>query len=299
MLHKQVIRHPECPSTNFNEEPWTNAPLVTPRHSVRTQWNQAAVRKWCQTSGERLFICRSEDTIQKRPLTTLERYAVASGGQTKKRHRKKVNGGLPTTIEITKGMQVMVTTNIETDLDIANGARGEIVDIILHPDEPELPDTPIVTLTRLPAYLLVKLTRTRATQLEGLEEAVIPVEPGSVKFQIKVKGMGGKVMTRTVTRLQFPITGAYAFTDYRAQGQTIPFVIIDIGKVPTGGSLNLFNLYVALSRSKGRQTIRLLRNFDDAMFLKSHTAALTEEDKRLADLDQKTKQWYEALPASD
>ena len=89
-----------------------------------------------------------------------------------------------------------------------------------------------------------------------------------------------------------------AFTDYCAQGQTIPFVIIDIGKVPTGGTLNLFNLYVALSRSKGRDTIRLLWNFDEAMFLKAHTLALTEEDRRLADLDQKTKQWYEALPPS-
>jgi len=102
-----------------------------------------------------------------------------------------------------------------------------------------------------------------------------------------------------VNRLQFPITGAYAFTDYRAQGQTIPFVIIDIGKVPTGGTLNLFNLYVALSRSKGRDTIRLLRNFDDGMFLKAHTPVLTEEDKRLAELNKKTKEWYEALPPSN
>ena len=159
-------------------------------------------------------------------------------------------------------MQVMVTTNVQTDLDIANGARGEIVDIILHPEEPPLPDAPIVKLTRLPAYLLVKLKRTRATQLEGLEECVIPVEPMAVKFQIKVKMKGWKVIMRTITRMQFPITGAYAFTDYRSQGQTIPRVIVDIAKVPTGG-LSLFNLYVALSRSHGQDTIRLLRDFDD------------------------------------
>lgn len=30
----------------------------------------------------------------------------------------------------------MVTNNVETDLDITNGARGEIMDIVLHPDEP-------------------------------------------------------------------------------------------------------------------------------------------------------------------
>ena len=75
---------------------------------------------------------------------------------------------LPDTIQITIGMKVMVTKNIETDLDITNGARGEIVDIILDPDEPPIGNDPIVTLKHLPAHILVKMARTRATQLEGL-----------------------------------------------------------------------------------------------------------------------------------
>ncbi|KAI5981217.1 hypothetical protein EDD15DRAFT_2184130 [Pisolithus albus] len=56
------------------------------------------------------------------------------------------------------------------------------------------------------------------------------------------------------------MTPAYAFTDYRAQGQTLPCVVVDIATPPSGG-LNLFNLYMALSRSAGRSTIRLLRDF--------------------------------------
>ncbi|KAJ7865406.1 hypothetical protein B0H13DRAFT_1637101 [Mycena leptocephala] len=55
------------------------------------------------------------------------------------------------------------------------------------------------------------------------------------------------------------MTGAYAFTDYRSQGQTIPYVLVDIAKPPTG-TLSFFNLYVALSRSSRRETIRLLRD---------------------------------------
>ena len=42
----------------------------------------------------------------------------------------------PYEIEVVVGMKVMVTNNVETDLDITDGVRGEIVDIILHPDEP-------------------------------------------------------------------------------------------------------------------------------------------------------------------
>jgi len=68
------------------------------------------------------------------------------------------------------GMKVMVTENLETDLDVTNRARGEIVNIILHPDKPPIGDEPIITLQHLPSYILVKMDRTRATQLEGLDE---------------------------------------------------------------------------------------------------------------------------------
>ena len=102
----------------------------------------------------------------------------------KKRRRQK--NDLPDTIQITIGMKVMVTKNVETDLDITNGARGEIVDIILDPDEPPIGNDPIVTLKRLPTYILVKMARTRAMQLEGLDEGVIPVQVATRNFQIKV-----------------------------------------------------------------------------------------------------------------
>ena len=94
-----------------------------------------------------------------------------------------------------------------------------------------------------------------------------------------------------MTRTQFPITGAHSFTDYRAQGQTIPYVVVDIASPPTSG-LSLFNLYVALSRSSGRNTIRLLRDFDDDAFLQAHVPELLEEDERLEELDISTRRWW-------
>ena len=187
-----------------------------------------------------------------------------------------------------------MTNNIETDLDITNGARGENIDINLHPDEPPIDaKAAIVRLRYMPAYLLVKLSRTRATRLEGLDECVLPVEPVSTNYRIKVP-VNGKMIQRTVQRKQFPLTGAYAFTDYRSQGQTIIYVIVDIASPPTGG-LNLFNLYIALSRSSGRETIRLLRDFDDKLFAKEHDKALIREDARLETLDKETCKWYEKV----
>ena len=48
------------------------------------------------------------------------------------------------------------------------------------------------------------------------------------------------------------------------------------------------NVYVALSRSSGRESIRLLRDFDDSLFTTTPCVVLEEEDKRLEKLDRET-----------
>ena len=184
----------------------------------------------------------------------------------------------------------MVTQNVETDLDITNGARGTIVGITLHPDEPTVSKatSQYVELQHLLLYILVELQRTRATQLTGLEECVIPIKPRTQTFRVKCKQSNGQQMTKTVKWCQFPMTAAYAFTDYCSQGQTIPYVLVDIATPPTRG-LNLFNLYVALSRSSSRSTIRLLHDFDEKLFQMSHKPELITEDDRLEELDAETR----------
>ncbi|KAF8501851.1 hypothetical protein JB92DRAFT_2741209 [Gautieria morchelliformis] len=53
----------------------------------------------------------------------------------------------------------------------------------------------------------------------------------------------------TIHRRQLSLTATYAFTDYKAQGQTLQPVIIDIGNPPSGG-LNAFNACIAISRGR-------------------------------------------------
>lgn len=101
----------------------------------------------------------------------------------------------------------------------------------------------------------------------------------------------GKHTKRTVHRKQLPITAAYACTDYRSQGQTISAALIDIATPPTG-SLSMFNLYVALSRARGRDSIRLLRDFEDRLFLSPQLGELTTEDKHL---NTQTLRWWSTM----
>ena len=66
-----------------------------------------------------------------------------------------------------------------------------------------------------------------------------------------------------MTYIQFPTTLAYAITDYKCQGQTFEWVIVDLKKLNRGSSPT-FSPYVQLSRAKTRACLSILRPFDPA-----------------------------------
>lgn len=291
MVRNLVLTNPKCPKTDFTKEPWSKATLITPRHAVRMAWNEEAVRKHCAETGETLFICRAQDRIGGKELTLSERQAIAQKKGSGKRKGRKERGGLPNIVELARGMEVMVTYNVDTDIDVANGARGRIVDIILNEEETADLNRDVVKLDAMPAYILVQMDRTKAPQLPDLEVKVLPIQPMTKTFEIRTAG-GTK---KTVHRTQLPVTAAYAFTDYRSQGQTLDKVVVDLGNPPSG-ALTPFNAYVALSRSSGRDSIRLLRDFDDTLFTTMPSVELEAEDVRLNAMNQKTKaDWRQLL----
>jgi hypothetical protein len=83
------------------------------------------------------------------------------------------------------------------------------------------------------------------------------------------------------------MTQAYSFTYYHTQGQTIPYVLVDIAQ-PTR-RLTGFNACVALSRSSRKDTIRLICDFDDVLFTTPACEILEAKDMRLRDLDRATQ----------
>lgn len=62
--------------------------------------------------------------------------------------------------------------------------------------------------------------------------------------------------------------------------------------LPPSGGLTPFNIYVALSRGRGRDNIRLLRNFDEKLLMMHPCEHLRIEDERLARLDMETQKWW-------
>lgn len=128
MLRSLVIMRDTCIATGYSESPWNAIPLVTARHSVRKRWNAAALRRCCQQQKKPIFICPARDGVKKRPLTVRQLCLLAM--------RKDDKNDLPNEIELAIGATALVTQNLNTDKDLANGAKGTIVDIGFHVDEP-------------------------------------------------------------------------------------------------------------------------------------------------------------------
>ena len=139
-----------------------------------------------------MFVFLALETIKGSPLTLEERYALANNTKNTKRRCKKV---LLEAIHLTIGMKVIVTDNLQTDLDITNGACGTIVDVLLSRDEPPLEEGSTVMLKYLPECVLVKLDRTRAVALPQLGEGVILIQSVSSKVQVHIRGKA-----HTITR---------------------------------------------------------------------------------------------------
>lgn len=117
---------------------------MTPRHAVRLQWNSAAIRKHCGKSRRRLYICPAQDMTDGRPVTNEEKIAILTRTKGSTSHTDK--GGLPKEVELAIGASVMVTLNINTDLDVANGVHGVIEGIVLDERERQSATTETKTI---------------------------------------------------------------------------------------------------------------------------------------------------------
>ena len=292
-VRKLVLTNPACAIPDFGSEPWSSAVLVTPRNSVRAAWNRATIRKHSAQTGNIIYVSEAEDSVgnSRLPLTMEQKVIVA---RMKTADAKGVKGTkkLHHRVEIAIGMKVMVTLNLATEADLANSSRGTIHDIILDPREQinagQIDEYGIVWLQYPPAMILFKPFHYEFEPFPGLEPGLIPIFPSEVSFIIHT-GDNPKTM---VHQRQYPLMGAYAFTDHKAQEQTIEYVVVDIG--PTRRfPVDPFTAYVALSRSRGMDNIRLLRDFDNKIFTHHPSEALRTEDTRLDSLTEDTTIHFE------
>lgn len=118
------------------------------------------------------------------------------------------------TIKLCKGLQIMVTHNVDINNKITNGTRGVIIDI-----------------------------NNYVIQIKTLDGTIYNIEYIQYKHDLD----------ENITFNYIPLKLAYAITIHKSQGQTLDYILINLGK-------DIFDYgmaYVALSRAKSLDSIVL------------------------------------------
>jgi len=93
-----------------------------------------------------------------RQLTLEEKFAVAAKPKTGQGKNRQERAGLADEVDIAVRKEIMVTINILTDLDVANGAWGHMVEIVLNAQEEiSAMQTVFYELQFPPTYILVRM----------------------------------------------------------------------------------------------------------------------------------------------
>ena len=89
----------------------------------------------------------------------------------------KHQGGLESVVELAIGAKVIITTNLDTDIDIANGARGHIEGIWADPCKESESTDAVQDMMYPPSCVQVKFEQYRGPQIEELGDSTIPFFP--------------------------------------------------------------------------------------------------------------------------
>jgi hypothetical protein len=140
-----------------------------------------------------------------------------------------------------------------------------------------------ILCTKPPACVLVKPHKSRQSEFEGLEAAVMPVFP--LAKSITLKGY-------SVRRRQVPMCPAFCLTDYKVQGSTLASAVLHLKHDPSAkgqdGHKRYCSTYVQLSRLRSLEGLHLLQRItmEDLRF--GSDGRLLSEMGRLATLEHET-----------
>ena len=93
-------------------------------------------------------------------------------------------------VELAVGCKVIITTSIDTDMDMSNGVWGQVVHIWADPQEPAGNGESLVhDMQYPPACMFIKMERFRLGEVVGMEVSTYPIFPVVKKVEyITAKG---------------------------------------------------------------------------------------------------------------
>ena len=177
--------------------------------------------------------------------------------------KRSETGGLHDMLKIAVNARVMLTANVDVSDGLVNGAMGSVVCVITDNKN----EVNVILIYFDNANVGLKCIQT--SSYKNVYPKAVPISKHEVKFLARGK-KGAEV-----TRLQFPLTLAWATTIHKVQGLTQDEIVVDM----KSGRFSPGQAYVACSRVKNMQGLHIT-NFNVAAIKKS--VKVEAEMERLA-----------------
>lgn len=283
-IKSRVFGHPNGP--NPLDSKWQDAPLITPRNNVRQAWNNQAAIRYSIANKSQVFISPSMDSG-----VSCNRNTMIWTGDNKTEM-------LATWNVLCIGATALVTVNVAVELNMANGSKVIIREVVPHPEDTEgwkrARTDRMVRLTRPPIVVWVESISGPPLQPLNLHPRNQPdwFPIMATKQSIAIpKEYGHSASTTNKTtfeRIQIPLTCSFAMSDFRVQGNGLSKGIFDLKKPPSGRLL-VANIYVMLSRVSNWEDLAILRPFEDTVLSGKADEELIGYEQYLIDMNRQTE----------
>lgn len=249
-----------------------NAPVIVAERNLRDHINVRRTFTDARRLGVACHIYAAQHRRNKKDVSEdiqrrLCKYnpPAAEGGHT----NRDLIGELP----LFPGLKVMITENVAINFKVVNGAEGWVESIAYTVNTAD---------QRVLECVYVKIPGCGQIAPE-CDVDVVPIFPSATSFDYAVSGS----RTFRVQRLQVPLLPAYAYTDYKSQGRSLEYAIVDLA-----ACRSLQSVYVMLSRVKSLQGLAILRPFPDTKIRLNMSGEVRAEFDRLERIAETTRQDY-------
>ncbi len=266
----QVAKEEPDSLKNFRD-----APIIVGTKALRDALNARIIAHKSNELGVKVTILHAQDKISRVPVSGALQQGLwkLSSSST-----DDALGSLP----IFPGMKVMLRENLAFSKRLVNGSEG-IVRRVVH----EVKDGVAYATV---AYIEVPGA---GKVCQELDEDIVPIFPENVRFKCRMS-VGGKTVMKWVSRRQLPLLPAYAYTDYKSQGKSLDYAIVDLQS-----ALSLQGAYVMLSRVRSLSGLMILRSFSLSKVCSNLSQEMRNEFRRIDKLSEDTRLRYEAQRVRD
>jgi len=218
---------------------WQTAPMIVSENAVKDAINIRATLAFAERTHQTIQWFDATDSYRGAKITEpriREYLLMLPSGQTGQRLGK---------VPIVLGMPVMINQNFDVDGGLVNGSSGYLRDYRFQTDEDG-----IRTLTSC----IVEIPDLTAEPLPHLPPQHVAIISDTVEMRSITHPISGQKCT--MKRFQVPLAPGFAITAHKAQGLTLPRVIVDLASCRGTESP-----YVMVSRCTSLDGLMIMRPF--------------------------------------